>query len=542
MGLSTLCEALLGKPLDKSMQVSDWGRRPLSEAQLRWAGGREGWVGWRGGVGWSSGSRRQWGRATLSLGLAPRRAARPTAACLAQVPQSGKHSRHAANTQLTPWRAASVPPCPLRRSFPLPGRYAALDAHSAVLIYQGLAALNPAFATRSGLEAYTFTVLLPPPASHKRHWTGDGGDSGDEGPGGGGAAGGQSGPSEPQGNSGGGGGGSSSGMEVDESSAAGEGSSNGGYQSGSESGMGVAAAASLYFGPPASSSLPGTAWACEPGAQQPHEPACAAQLPQLVVEELRRQGLLSAVRLLPQAGPAGERSQQISGSIWGVSVLNCGVGPWQSMCLYHGSASLGCAWWQSSVFNSLRSTPSFVPAHCTGAGGGMAGSIEEAAAALGADPHQLCKALAVVGQGGRRAAVALVPGGLRLSLRKALSLLPRRLLLPASRAVPAMRCTPGRRACCAAHPSLFWEHASCVSCAALRITTPCPGVPASNPQQTALSPPFPPAGGWRDGVAAQGHPPGLSKRVPLALWLRTRHHASLRLLQHTRGSGLRPAA
>lgn len=73
----------------------------------------------------------------------------------------------------------------------------------------------------------------------------------------------------------------------------------------------------------------------------------------------------------------------------------------------------------------------------------MAGSIEEAAAALGADPHQLCKALAVVGQGGRRAAVALVPGGLRLSLRKALSLLPRRLLLPAGRVVPAMRCMPG---------------------------------------------------------------------------------------------------
>ncbi|KAG1680371.1 hypothetical protein FOA52_015462 [Chlamydomonas sp. UWO 241] len=37
-GLSTLSAALLGKPLDKSMQVSDWEQRPLSQRQLDYAG------------------------------------------------------------------------------------------------------------------------------------------------------------------------------------------------------------------------------------------------------------------------------------------------------------------------------------------------------------------------------------------------------------------------------------------------------------------------------------------------------------------------
>ncbi|GAX84721.1 hypothetical protein CEUSTIGMA_g12143.t1 [Chlamydomonas eustigma] len=36
-GLSTLSQALLGKPLDKSMQVSDWEARPLSARQFRYA-------------------------------------------------------------------------------------------------------------------------------------------------------------------------------------------------------------------------------------------------------------------------------------------------------------------------------------------------------------------------------------------------------------------------------------------------------------------------------------------------------------------------
>ncbi|KAJ9518657.1 hypothetical protein QJQ45_018654, partial [Haematococcus lacustris] len=36
-GLSTLCAALLGKPLDKAMQVSDWEQRPLSAKQIKYA-------------------------------------------------------------------------------------------------------------------------------------------------------------------------------------------------------------------------------------------------------------------------------------------------------------------------------------------------------------------------------------------------------------------------------------------------------------------------------------------------------------------------
>lgn len=36
-GLSHVTERVLGKPLDKSMQVSNWGMRPLSTAQLKYA-------------------------------------------------------------------------------------------------------------------------------------------------------------------------------------------------------------------------------------------------------------------------------------------------------------------------------------------------------------------------------------------------------------------------------------------------------------------------------------------------------------------------
>lgn len=36
-GLSTLAQTLLGKPLDKTMQVSDWEARPLSAKQFRYA-------------------------------------------------------------------------------------------------------------------------------------------------------------------------------------------------------------------------------------------------------------------------------------------------------------------------------------------------------------------------------------------------------------------------------------------------------------------------------------------------------------------------
>lgn len=34
-GLSTIVEGVLGKPLDKMMQLSDWERRPLSAHQIQ---------------------------------------------------------------------------------------------------------------------------------------------------------------------------------------------------------------------------------------------------------------------------------------------------------------------------------------------------------------------------------------------------------------------------------------------------------------------------------------------------------------------------
>lgn len=37
VGLSTLCEAVLGAPLDKAQRMSDWMRRPLLPAQARYA-------------------------------------------------------------------------------------------------------------------------------------------------------------------------------------------------------------------------------------------------------------------------------------------------------------------------------------------------------------------------------------------------------------------------------------------------------------------------------------------------------------------------
>lgn len=36
-GLSDICEKILGKPLDETMQGSDWGRRPLMREQVMYA-------------------------------------------------------------------------------------------------------------------------------------------------------------------------------------------------------------------------------------------------------------------------------------------------------------------------------------------------------------------------------------------------------------------------------------------------------------------------------------------------------------------------
>ena len=37
IGLSNLCSVLLSKPLDKSVRMSDWSSRPLSESQTAYA-------------------------------------------------------------------------------------------------------------------------------------------------------------------------------------------------------------------------------------------------------------------------------------------------------------------------------------------------------------------------------------------------------------------------------------------------------------------------------------------------------------------------
>lgn len=37
IGLSLLAEKICGKPLDKSVRMSNWNRRPLSEDQLQYA-------------------------------------------------------------------------------------------------------------------------------------------------------------------------------------------------------------------------------------------------------------------------------------------------------------------------------------------------------------------------------------------------------------------------------------------------------------------------------------------------------------------------
>jgi ribonuclease D len=39
VGLSHLTKAVLGKPLDKSVRMSDWSKRPLTPRQTHYAGG-----------------------------------------------------------------------------------------------------------------------------------------------------------------------------------------------------------------------------------------------------------------------------------------------------------------------------------------------------------------------------------------------------------------------------------------------------------------------------------------------------------------------
>ena len=46
-GLSLLVERCLGKPLDKSQQLSDWERRPLRDEQMKYAGWLTGALCWR---------------------------------------------------------------------------------------------------------------------------------------------------------------------------------------------------------------------------------------------------------------------------------------------------------------------------------------------------------------------------------------------------------------------------------------------------------------------------------------------------------------
>lgn len=171
-------------------------------------------------------------------------------------------------------------------------RYAALDAHAAVLIFRGLQQLNPAFAAPSGLDPYAFSVLLPPPAPHhKRHWSeaepstsgrdkdgGDDGSAGGSSSSGGGGGGGGIGASGPSTGSAGGGSSGVDGMEED----------SGGRADGADT------------------------WGCQ--LQQPAQPQLALQpeaeatslLPPLVAELLRQHSLAASSVVPLQPVPQGE--------------------------------------------------------------------------------------------------------------------------------------------------------------------------------------------------------------------------------------------
>ncbi|KAL4452648.1 hypothetical protein ABPG75_008310 [Micractinium tetrahymenae] len=120
VSLSVLAQSILGKPLDKSCQVSDWGRRPLSEQQVR---------------------------------------------------------------------------------------YAALDAHAAVLIFRGMGQLHHPFRTRQGLARHVFSVDTRQGPAGRRGAPDNGGPNG-----GGGGGGGRSGDGANPGSSSGGSGGDGAGV------------------------------------------------------------------------------------------------------------------------------------------------------------------------------------------------------------------------------------------------------------------------------------------------------------------------------------------
>lgn len=482
----------------------------------------------------------------------------------------------------------------------MPCRYAALDAHAAVLIFRGLGQLNPAFCTGSGLDNYAFSVILPPHApSHKRHWEGE--DTEDEGPGpqGGSGAG-------DQGRGAGGGEGSArlgaGGMDLDGSQSSGsDGSSSGGAEPvGGEGGQGAlgagCSAAAMQRGVVgwsvddggtrggwrAAPALAVTAADAASGQQQPQQAevlqppqlAGSAQvrqpggalslLPPPVAEHLRWRGVDVALVPLPTTAPTGAHMRGavdsapgvFSGPLW----IGHAVPPARLVFMPREASGQQEEIATLPLVNAALHPP--LPG-CVRAGGGLGGSIEEEAAALGALPRQLCKALAVVAQG--RGAVAVVPGNLRLSLRKALLLLPQRLLPPAHlMRPPAMRfgrvhvLGPGDWGAQAQGLGVTYLNSSSTSSFApdyiippplhtpLPVPVPMrPCGPSCARQACTLTSrhDFACAGCWRDGLACQGGAPGNSERVPGGVWVCARLHAAIWLpAQHCSHCRPLPAA
>ncbi|GAB4818833.1 hypothetical protein N2152v2_005879 [Parachlorella kessleri] len=303
VGLSALAEELLSKPLDKSSQVSDWARRPLTEAQLR---------------------------------------------------------------------------------------YAALDAHVAVLIFRGLQQLNPAFNVQSGLEPYAFSVRLPPhvSGSHKRHWSdADSSRKGDD--------------DENGGNGCGGGGSAAAGTGPAARGDLGTGLREGGGGQGECCEMGGGSEGQAGDKP---SDRQGSCLELAGGASIPDP----AQAPSVQQRQERQPGGDGVMGSLTDTG------SDAAGPAWipQAGALSLVPAALAQHLRHHGLES------------------AVLPLAPSPGGSSTGGSIEEAAMALDIPSHRFCKALAVLRPRGLRggyAAVALLPGDLRLSLRKAL-LLPRMLL------------------------------------------------------------------------------------------------------------------